>query len=797
MGAADTIGTVAVNITGDYSDLQDALEQAQAAAESGGDQVAAAFSSAGDEAHYAGQGVGEFNTQIHDTPGHAKEGSEALGEFVDHLKDLAVEFGLLIGAKEAITETFESFSRVESASVALTALTGSAATANEEIERLEQMATDENLSFPALLDANQKMTAFGFSAEDIPAALQAAADAAAALNSSIDQTAASIDRMAASGMAGARQLVALGLTTKDLADVMGVAEEDVKKTFAALDQETRLEILDAALQKFAGQSQVAAGTLKGEWQGVKNTFEGFFISLGTLLEPAAKEVLKWFDTIGKGAEMFVLATQVNLEKLEFYFDKFTGQVDAANAKAQEINANAAKFRALVEGIPAGGAGAGPKTEKPDIAGLQAKVAAELADKEAVDQLSQAEIDLNNRTQAQINFSDVLAARLSLLQSEHEKYAKAVAESGLTTDEFGRKSLADAITAMDAAQASTPPVINDFKQFAGAAKDAGAMLDGMIGKVTPPFDALHDSLRRIDADLASGNYADIQRIINRLAVDDLPTAVEQQERYVAALERANVSAEKLATAQQQLVQLQMQLAEAQDKSTTGYAIKLALLDVQTRNLGYDTRNFIGTLATQSINVLDKALGSVGNTIAKTAIETRDWGKTAHQLVTQVAEELLGTLFNALIKMGEQFVLEKILEKTSSSVTAISGVTNAAGVGYANAFASIAAIPIVGPAMAPGIAAATEAAILAGGLPLASAAQGAVLGTDTIVQAHAEEMILPSALSNGLQDLIAGNGRGAGNTGPIVNIGSVSGVTRETVRSVAEEIVNHARRAGAFR
>ena len=770
-GLADSIGSIAVEITGDYSELQSALDDAAHYAEQSAEQIADAFNTAGSSADEAAPQVENLGEKTKEAGDKAKESESAFSELGDKVLDLATELGVVIGLAEGIKETFSAFAEVESATVALTALTGSAAIASEQIEQLEQMAVAENLSFPALLEANQRMVAFGFSLEDIPAALQAAADAAAALNSNVAETANAIDRMAASGMAGARQLVSLGLTTADLATVMGVAEEDVKKAFAALDQEPRLEVLTAALAKFAGQSQVAADTLKGQWQGVKNTFEAFFVTLGNFLEPLAKQILTWFQTIARAAEAFVLAIQVNLEKLEFYFEKFTGQVDAANAKAQEINANAAKFRALVEGGTPSGPGvvAGKMGGASDIADLQARIAAELAAKEAVDQLSQAQRDLNARTQEQINYGDILKDQLADLQKEHDDYAKAAAAAGGETQLYTQQ-LNSFIAGLSAIPTIEAPVVDTFGRIGDATKSTGDLLNEMAGKVKPPFDALHDLIMRIDEDLASGNYAGVERIINRLAVDDLPTAVAQQERYVEALQQANVPADKLLAAQRTLLDLQLQLA---------------------------SRNIFPPI-TAAVQAMGHALDQVGNSFAKLIVEGGNFGKMMRQLFIQVAETILSTLMNALIKMGEQFVIQKLLEHTTTAATNVAAVTSAAGVAFANTMASISAIPIIGPAMAPGIAAATAAETLAGGLPLASAAEGAVFGADTLVQAHAEEMILPASLSNGLQDLIQNNrtGGSSGN-GLTIAIQNMHGVTRDTVDALATQIVRKARLAGAFR
>jgi hypothetical protein len=59
-----------------------------------------------------------------------------------------------------------------------------------------------------------------------------------------------------------------------------------------------------------------------------------------------------------------------------------------------------------------------------------------------------------------------------------------------------------------------------------------------------------------------------------------------------------------------------------------------------------------------------------------------------------------------------------------------------------------------------------------------------------------MILPAALSNGLQDMISNGSPTASANGLTLNIGTVNGVTRDTVHTVATQIVRLAKLAGAF-
>jgi hypothetical protein len=82
--------------------------------------------------------------------------------------------------------------------------------------------------------------------------------------------------------------------------------------------------------------------------------------------------------------------------------------------------------------------------------------------------------------------------------------------------------------------------------------------------------------------------------------------------------------------------------------------------------------------------------------------------------------------------------------------------------AAAYAAIAEIPVVGPFLAPAVAAGVLAAVLAMGAKVASARGGYDVpsGINPLVQTHAEEMVLPQDLSNGIREMVGSGRRGRG-------------------------------------
>jgi hypothetical protein len=146
-------------------------------------------------------------------------------------------------------------------------------------------------------------------------------------------------------------------------------------------------------------------------------------------------------------------------------------------------------------------------------------------------------------------------------------------------------------------------------------------------------------------------------------------------------------------------------------------------------------------------------------------TMGWRQALGQIIDSVIGSFLEMGEKILEDQIERWALTQILEKTNATVGATSQIAAAAAVAGANAYAATAAIPIVGPALAP----AAGAAAYAGALSyeaLAFAEQGMLLDRDRLVFAHRDEQILPAYLSKGLQALIKEGGKGS--SSPQINL-----------------------------
>lgn len=104
--------------------------------------------------------------------------------------------------------------------------------------------------------------------------------------------------------------------------------------------------------------------------------------------------------------------------------------------------------------------------------------------------------------------------------------------------------------------------------------------------------------------------------------------------------------------------------------------------------------------------------------------------------------------------------------AQSVAATTQIQSAAAQGAASTYASIAAIPIVGPVLAPAAAAVAYGAITAFGGDLPSFAVGSYnVPSDTLANVHAGEMIVPKNFANQIRQNGFGGGGGDGGGGDI--------------------------------
>ena len=224
-------------------------------------------------------------------------------------------------------------------------------------------------------------------------------------------------------------------------------------------------------------------------------------------------------------------------------------------------------------------------------------------------------------------------------------------------------------------------------------------------------------------------------------------------------------------------------------------------VQEERLAKFTESAIGAFgatgdtANDIFQTVGKTIGTVFGAVEKAISATFKamiiGGKSAKDVMKDLAATIAGALIDALVRIGVQSLLNLFITKTTKS----SEIQAAAGLAYANAFASTAAIPIIGPALAPGVATAAGAAASAGGMAfLGSKRVGSdSLSADGMAMLHQGERIVPSQTNVDLTEFLREmkrepSGGGGGGTSIVIEgdfIGSEENADR-LVEMISESI-----------
>jgi hypothetical protein len=300
MAAGDwvSIGNLSVQIEGDWSDLQSAIDQAASASQAGAQEISDAFNTAATAATPQVEHLGEATQTAGAEAEHAGESFHGLSEKLIEMAEFAgiatSVYELAEALKEFTIEAINTSANIEFISTALTDMTGSAAVTREMLEQIEGIASRSIFSFPELAKTAQNMTYLGIEAEKIPPILSDLANLAEHAGTSVDQMASAFDRAWLTGQVGPRIFKALGVGAQEFAEVMGVATGQVVADFKALgpESEDALEILRLVVAKKSLEMGTGLqDTFKVHLNAAAVEWEGFTKTVGDLLKPLADAIL--------------------------------------------------------------------------------------------------------------------------------------------------------------------------------------------------------------------------------------------------------------------------------------------------------------------------------------------------------------------------------------------------------------------------------------------------------------------------------------------------------------------------
>ena len=137
------------------------------------------------------------------------------------------------------------------------------------------------------------------------------------------------------------------------------------------------------------------------------------------------------------------------------------------------------------------------------------------------------------------------------------------------------------------------------------------------------------------------------------------------------------------------------------------------------------------------------------------------RTLQQNIARVLDQILADFLRMLERMVANWVAQHVFMQVfgigAQKSTSAASIESSAAEGGAAAYASAAAIPVVGWSMAPAIAADAYSNIL-GFEALNAFAAGGIVPDDALAFVHKNEMVLPASLSSGLSQRIASDDSG---------------------------------------
>lgn len=252
----------------------------------------------------------------------------------------------------------------------------------------------------------------------------------------------------------------------------------------------------------------------------------------------------------------------------------------------------------------------------------------------------------------------------------------------------------------------------------------------------------------------------RRTLIQEEVDAGRMSKEESLRQLMQLKAQELAVEKAAINQEML-----------DESLSGAQVQALRIkrDATERKAMDDIATYKRQLA-QKENLLWVQLGqtiqsSLGNALTSIIMKTQTFGQALQGLFKTVTGSIVQMFVQMGIEQAKQFILSKIQGKAA----AVSDITAAAGTYAVNAMSSVAAIPVTGWAMAPGVGAEAFATGMGYMGSIASAAKGWDIpaGLNPMAQLHEREMVLPAEHA----DTIRSMGKGGGGTQIHLNISTM--------------------------
>jgi hypothetical protein len=836
-----------------------------------------ALKGVGDKAPAAASEGKGFNESTKETAESAHHAAEGAGELLSELMKFA---GIAMSAaalREFGMACLELYSEVENVSVMLTFMTKDAKGTEEAIEGLKATALKFALPLDPLLVFQQRMTEVGISSKLTREAIVAAADGAAVAHRSFEAASEMMRRMAQSGMVMPRALQQIGLSSRDLAKVMGVTADEVTSQFKSMTETARIEILIEAMEKWKGAGEALANTTSGQLTRLKTEWKFTMEEIGGAVAPTVKDSLPGFSQALKmvtGAAVLVITglkevislvigigmTTTSVFKTigDIYAAAFTGGPKAAAAAAaagmEQIKASG-KFtwESLVKDAQEGSDLLSKIFHKPveDEKGNDAgreRAAKEMTDKE----IALAELRIDIETAHQKAF--LTLERMGYQEQEKLGLISAAAnlarlqnvagrELALEEDSIRKKADLDALRSKNSVMAMAKrdgelqkardkALIEDLKETEKVEAAKERIFDQNVKAHIQALNAALSFEQRIAAHVADlnkklgadrekasvageegarahmvrmeelrkqqadfefsiGNISAAERIRVDMDIDAKEIAIQRASiaremalldarsrndtdyasRHQALLNKLQAMEDKYTLDRQKneeklqritiadderRLQLEIQEAELRGRDSRAFVMQLAAVQAKMEQMREQSHGW-STMWVESINNIGKAFGHLQTGLVDIIMRAKGFGQAFKDVAKGIATDVLNTIIGSALKKLSVAITNLIFDWLGFGLAAkganVATVMSDAAVAAAATFASISAIPIIGPAMAPEWAAASYAAVAAMA-PLAMLEKGGELKEETFALLHPQEMVLPAEIAQGLRSAIRG-------------------------------------------
>jgi hypothetical protein len=206
--------------------------------------------------------------------------------------------------------------------------------------------------------------------------------------------------------------------------------------------------------------------------------------------------------------------------------------------------------------------------------------------------------------------------------------------------------------------------------------------------------------------------------------------------------------------------------------------LAQMDTAYRKL----QSTIQSVADKQYQVMAKSFEHITGSLNSNLISWMNGSETFGHAMEKVWTSIADTAIESVLTMSEKWVEGIAIQKAEALISKMTNASVAAG----GAYASQAAIPVVGPALGLGAATQAFATVMA-------FESGGLVPSTGMAMLHEKEMVLPSNISQSVQRMADGGGAGAGHTfnySPTVNGGD--GSTKDMLASHGKRFVSLAMR-----